>query len=182
MAQAVFKGMGGHQKGYRGANDEWLTPPEIVKALGPFDLDPCAPVRRPWDTAKQHYTIDDDGLKKEWSGRVWLNPPYGPDAEHWLKKLADHGDGIALIFSRTDTRWFHAQVFKRCSSLFFIEGRIAFFRVSPAGEKKLLDVPLAVESKNSSGAPSVLISYDKKRGGQNILALQNFSLLPGVCR
>lgn len=24
-------------------NDEWLTPPEIVEALGPFDLDPCSP-------------------------------------------------------------------------------------------------------------------------------------------
>jgi hypothetical protein len=37
--------------------DEWLTPPEIIKSLGEFDLDPCSPINRPWDTAKNHYTI-----------------------------------------------------------------------------------------------------------------------------
>jgi hypothetical protein len=42
-----------HQK--NGGHDEWLTPPEIVKALGTFDLDPCAPAVRPWDTAKRHF-------------------------------------------------------------------------------------------------------------------------------
>lgn len=35
---------------------EWLTPRNIVDALGPFDLDPCAPIVRPWPTAVQHYT------------------------------------------------------------------------------------------------------------------------------
>lgn len=57
--------------------DEWLTPPEIIKALGQFDLDPCAPVVRPWDTAERHYSIKDNGLMLPWSGRVWCNPPYG---------------------------------------------------------------------------------------------------------
>lgn len=41
----------------RKGKDEWLTPPEIIKALGPFDLDPCAPINRPWSTVTQHYTI-----------------------------------------------------------------------------------------------------------------------------
>ena len=43
-----------HQK--NGGHDEWLTPPNILLALGAFDLDPCAPIVRPWDTAALHYT------------------------------------------------------------------------------------------------------------------------------
>lgn len=55
-----------------------------IRALGPFDLDPCSPVGRPWDTAAQHHTIHDNGLLKPWSGRVWLNPPYA-SALLWIK-------------------------------------------------------------------------------------------------
>ena len=51
--------------------------PEIVSALGPFDLDPCSPVNRPWPTAAQHFTVRDDGLAQAWHGRVWCNPPFG---------------------------------------------------------------------------------------------------------
>lgn len=49
--------------------DEWLTPPEITRALGSFDLDPCSPINRPWPTAEKHLTILDDGLSREWFGR-----------------------------------------------------------------------------------------------------------------
>lgn len=63
-----------HQS-HRMQNDEWLTPPALLRALGQFDLDPCSPVVRPWDTAAQHYTVQDDGLSLPWAGRVWLNPP-----------------------------------------------------------------------------------------------------------
>jgi hypothetical protein len=54
-------------------NDVWLTPPYIIESLGGFDLDPCSPIDRPWPTAKSHYTIIDDGLTKDWSGRVWYS-------------------------------------------------------------------------------------------------------------
>lgn len=66
-------GLSAHQK--NGGHDEWLTPPEILRALGEFDLDPCAPVVRPWETAARHYTVQDDGLALPWEGRVWCNPP-----------------------------------------------------------------------------------------------------------
>jgi hypothetical protein len=36
-------------------NDTWLTPPTIIQSLGEFDLDPCSPINRPWNTAKNHY-------------------------------------------------------------------------------------------------------------------------------
>ena len=64
-------GLSAHQSA-KMKNDEWLTPPEILRALGTFDLDPCAPVVRPWKTAAKHYTAQDDGLTLPWEGRVLL--------------------------------------------------------------------------------------------------------------
>jgi hypothetical protein len=59
---------------------EWYTPAWIFEALEmKFDLDPASP--HDMDSfvpATLKYTVFDDGLKKPWSGRVWLNPPYGP--------------------------------------------------------------------------------------------------------
>jgi len=57
--------------------NEWLTPPYILNSLGPFDLDPCAPIDPPWKMAENYYTIKDDGLVQSWKGKVWCNPPYG---------------------------------------------------------------------------------------------------------
>ena len=71
--------------------DEWLTPRWILDRLGEFDLDPCAPAIRPWDTAKMHYDINDCGLRKDWSGRVWLNPPFNRyERPLWMEKMAAH--------------------------------------------------------------------------------------------
>lgn len=79
-------GMGSHESARMGT-DEWLTPPYIIESLGEFDLDPCSPVNRPWDTAKHHYNINDDGLSKDWFGRVWLNPPYGNQNCQMVRKI-----------------------------------------------------------------------------------------------
>lgn len=139
--------MSGHQRPYRGATDEWLTPPEIVQALGPFDLDPCSPIHRPWGTAHNHFTVQDDGLESPWSGRVWLNPPYGPEMGKWLAKLRKHGLGTALIFARTETRIFFEEVWPHAFALLFLKGRLHFYNV--AGER----------APFNSGAPSVLVAY-----------------------
>lgn len=143
-----IKGMGGHQSANMG-KDEWLTPPELIKLFGAFDLDPCSPKVRPWDTAKKHYTVDDDGLFLKWKGRVWLNPPYGREATRWLCKLADHGNGIALIFARTETDMFFKQVWKRADALLFIRGRLYFHHVD------------GTAALANAGAPSVLIAYGR---------------------
>nr|DAE96343.1 MAG TPA: DNA N-6-adenine-methyltransferase [Caudoviricetes sp.] len=50
------------------ATDEWYTPKEIVDACGKFDLDPCSPEHRLWDTATRHITPSEDGLKSDWGG------------------------------------------------------------------------------------------------------------------
>lgn len=127
--------------------DEWLTPPNIIKSLGEFDLDPCSSVGRPWDTATNHFTIIDDGLTKDWFGRVWCNPPYGLEAVKWLRKMADHGSGIALIFARTETKMFFSEVWPKANALLFIEGRLHFHH------------SCGTRAKANSGAPSVLIAY-----------------------
>lgn len=126
--------------------DEWLTPKYITDALGPFDLDPCSPINRPWDTASRYYTQLDDGLIMPWNGRVWLNPPYGNKTSTWMEKIADHGNGIALIFSRTETSTFFPHIWERADSIFFFKGRLSFHHVT--GEKG-----------STAGAPSCLVAY-----------------------
>lgn len=126
----------------------WLTPPEIIQAVGPFDLDPCAaPEPRPWPTATRHITLPDDGLAAEWSGLVWCNPPFGPEAGRWLERCADYGNAVALVPARTETRWFVAQVWKRAHAVLFLYGRPHFHR--PDGSR----------GKANSGAPIVLVAY-----------------------
>ena len=125
MSVTSPRAMGSHQS-HRMGTDVWLTPPHILDALGPFDLDPCSSLDRPWDTARQHYTVEDDGLAQDWAGRVWCNPPYGLQAWTWLERLADHGQCTALIFARTETAGFFRTVWRRASALLFLEGRLHF--------------------------------------------------------
>jgi hypothetical protein len=152
-------GIGSHQSA-KMLKDEWLTPPEILAALGPFDLDPCAPINRPWKMAKKHYTIEDSGLMQPWHGRVWLNPPYGSQTGVWLQRLADHGNGIALIFARTETDMFFQYVWPKADAILFIQGRLYFHHVD--GER----------AKANSGAPSVLIAY----GSNNVQSLKDSNI------
>lgn len=134
----------------------WLTPPSLVEALGSFDLDPCSPIVRPWPTARKHYTIEDDGLASPWEGRVFLNPPYDHHAELWMQKLAQHGNGIALIFARTDTKSFFDNVWERADAALFLRGRLRFH---------LEDGTLPTHT--NCGAASVLVAY----GSTNVEAL-----------
>ncbi|MDE2020320.1 MAG: adenine methyltransferase [Patescibacteria group bacterium] len=107
--------------------DTWITPRYIIDALGPFDIDPCAAPKMPWPTAKKMISLPDDGLKADWEGFVWLNPPYGREQGAWIKKLAAHrGCGIALIPARTDTALWHEVIFPLASVIFFVRGRISF--------------------------------------------------------
>ena len=114
---------------HAGNTNTWFTPKDIITILGPFDLDPCTQSYRPFDTAKRHVCEDkgECGLTAKWEGRVWLNPPYGRMIARWLSKLADHGDGIALVFSRTETSWAQS-LLARANAVNFLKGRIAFLR------------------------------------------------------
>lgn len=128
-------------------NDEWLTPPELLAVLGKFDIDPCAPVTPPWRTATTHFSKSDDGLSMPWKGRVWLNPPFGREAVKWLRRLLEHGNGIALIPARTETAMFFECVWGGADAVLFLKGRPHFHRVDGS------------RAPFNSGAPICLIAY-----------------------
>lgn len=143
----MSRAMGSHQSA-RAETTTWLTPPSLVEALGPFDLDPCAaPSPRPWPTATRHIELPEDGLAAEWAGRVWLNPPYSFEAWKWLDKLADHGQGTALVFARTETAGFVRQVWNKATGVLFLHGRLHFH------------YPDGTRAPANSGAPSCLVAY-----------------------
>ncbi len=139
---------------------EWYTPKYIFDAIGVyFDLDPCSPGKHivPWVPAGECYTIEQDGMMSPWFGNVWMNPPYGKNTPVWLERLALHGTGIALLFARTDARWFHRFVVM-ADAICFVKGRINFVREENAadyaqGKHALMETP---------GAGSILIAYGKE--------------------
>lgn len=130
--------------------DEWYTPKEIIESLGEFDMDPCAPVIPLWNTAKTMYNKNDGGLKQEWKGRVWLNPPYSrPLIEQFCRKMAEHGNGIALLFNRLDTAMMQEVILKNAHAVKFLRKRIRFYR--PDGTQG-----------GSPGCGSVLFAFGKE--------------------
>lgn len=148
-----------------GQSVDWLTPPWIVESLGEFDLDPCASAGQFYQTAKRMVSPPVDGLSQDWSGRVWLNPPYGTkNLIRWLGRMAAHSNGIALIPARTEVEaWFWPHVWNSATAILFIRGRI-HFRLP--GDAKTL--PNGKRPGNA-GHGSVLAAY----GQQNAAALSN---------
>jgi hypothetical protein len=137
-----------HTKPNRGLSDDWVTPPEIIQKLGPFDLDPCAAPGQFYPTAKRMITPPADGLDLKWNGRVWLNPPYS-QVHAWLPNLVEGGRGTALLASRTEVeRWFWPFVWEAADAILFLRGRLYFHR--PDGS-----------TSGNAGHGSVLVAYGK---------------------
>lgn len=118
---------------YSSNSAEWYTPPEIIErvvsALGSIDVDPCCNPGKPTVPAKTVYREADNGLEREWRGRVYMNPPYGDAIGEWAEKLVNEyargitTEAIALIPARVDTQWFDLfHEFAVC----FIHGRLKF--------------------------------------------------------
>lgn len=82
---------------FSSTTDEWETPQDFFDRLDAefrFTLDPCSTD----DNAKcaKHYTRQDDGLSKDWTGEtVFCNPPYGREMPKWIAKCAEHAAGGA---------------------------------------------------------------------------------------
>jgi ParB family chromosome partitioning protein len=130
-------------RGTQGTGEnEWYTPVEWLDraraVLGGFDLDPASSAQAQRIVkAERYYTADDDGLQHEWTGRVWMNPPYAqPAIDQFAEKLAREIEAgrviaaIALTHNYTDTRWFH-RLASVATAICFPEGRIRF--VAPDG-------------------------------------------------
>lgn len=137
---------------------EWYTPPEIIRALGVFDLDPCSSeaAHKFNHSAQQFYTKEEDGLIKKWFGRIWLNPPYTqPIITKFIERLALHGNGIALLYNRCDNKMFHNIIFPKADSICFLRNRISFYRLDGT-------------RGNSPGCGSILVAF----GEDNTKAIQ----------
>lgn len=107
---------------------EWATPEHIFRQLDEefhFTLDPCST----HENAKcaKHYTVEDDGLKQDWTGEtVFCNPPYGREMPKWIEKCAtEDATCVMLIPSRTDTNAFHQWIYGK-AEIRFVKGRLKF--------------------------------------------------------
>jgi hypothetical protein len=148
--------IGKHEKPNKGNTDTWLTPKGLLDQLGEFELDPCCPnIPMPWVTARRMITEENNGLSIPWEGRVFMNPPYSKNIL-FCKKFSEHKNGIALVFARTETKWFGH--FYNADAFLFLKGRLTFCLIN--GEK----------AKGNAGAPSVLVAY----GDDNVKSLEEY--------
>lgn len=82
-----------------------------------------------------------------------------PPIWQFVEKLAEHGNGIALLFNRCDSNKFQDIIFTKATGMMFLRNRIKFFR--PDGTRG-----------DSPGCGSVLIAF----GRENAEILRNCSL------
>lgn len=107
--------------------DLWATPQEFFDELNKefaFTTDVCAIPENA--KCKRFFTPEMDGLKQEWNGVCWCNPPYGKEIGKWVKKASESAcTVVGLLPARTDTRWFHEHILGK-AEIRFVRGRIKF--------------------------------------------------------
>ena len=107
----------------------WETPQDFFDKLNEefkFNIDVCALMEN--TKCPRFFTPQADGLKQEWKGVCWMNPPYGRGIEKWVKKAWESSRTgatvVCLLPARTDTAWWHDYVMK--GEIRFIRGRLKF--------------------------------------------------------
>jgi hypothetical protein len=157
------------ESAYHGKTHDWITPKYIIDAfgIGWFDLDPCASVTQPWSCARKAFTVEQDGLSFPWWGNVWLNPPYGPHTPKWIRSLIDHGEGVALIFSRTEKDLWQKYIFPTADGYLFIDGRVRFCH------------PDGVPGYADAGSGSCLIAWGQSNRDK-LVSICNEGLIEGT--
>ena len=134
---------------YSSKSNEWATPQYLFDELDRefnFTLDPCATDEN--TKCDKYYTIEDDGLKQDWSNDiVFMNPPYGRGIKHWIQKAYEEYDKgatvVCLIPARTDTTYWHEYIFNKATDIRFLKGRVKFG-----------------DSKNSAPFPSAVVVFN----------------------
>jgi phage N-6-adenine-methyltransferase len=133
---------------FSSASSEWATPQllfdELDHIFGGFTLDPCATNANA--KCSRFFTRADDGLLKPWTGKVFMNPPYGREIGKWVKKAWEESlQGtlvVCLLPARVDTRWWHE--FARKGHVHFLRGRLKFG-----------------SARNSAPFPSAIVTFGK---------------------
>lgn len=136
-------------------SDEWTTPQDFFNKLHEefnFEIDVAATE----ENSKCEIYIDrqQDALSTSWSistepKTCWLNPPYSMCKEFIKKAYEESLKGntiVALVPSRTDTKWFHEYVYNKPNvEVRFVKGRLKFGN-----------------GKNSAPFPSMIIIFKPK--------------------
>ncbi|MBQ3444328.1 MAG: DUF3102 domain-containing protein [Selenomonadaceae bacterium] len=116
-------------------NNEWYTPAEYIEAarrvMKGIDLDPasCA-IANEVVRADKFFSLEEDGLKQDWRGRIWLNPPYSRELiSKFVDKLlaSDFEAAIVLTDAATETSWF-SKLAQKAAVICFATRRIKFLR------------------------------------------------------
>jgi hypothetical protein len=147
QAAAVRLHLGAHV-GNNSGNSEWYTPQEYVdsvrQAMGGIDIDPCScKAANGVVKAATFYEEADNGLGKEWLGRVFVNPPYGDGTVDAFaaKLLSEIAAGrttqaVFLVNNCTETKWFQSLI-SRASAVCFPCGRISFWSLEQKSKSPL---------------------------------------------
>lgn len=137
--------------------DLWATPQSFFDKLNEefnFDLDVCAN----YENAKcvRFFSEEADGLKQDWNGVCWMNPPYGRVIGEWIKKAYEaslNGSTVVcLLPARTDTKWWHDYCMK--GEIRLIKGRLKFG-----------------DSKNSAPFPSAVVIFGQGVKANTVIAI-----------
>lgn len=131
---------------FTSTTDMWATPQKFFDELDKefnFTLDPCSTHENA--KCEKHYTLEEDGLSKDWSKDVvFCNPPYGREIGKWVQKCYETESlSVMLLPARTDTKWFHNYIYGK-AEIRFIKGRLKFG-----------------DSKNSAPFPSMVVVFNR---------------------
>jgi ParB family chromosome partitioning protein len=120
---------------------EYYTPKEYADAaravMGKIDLDPasCGEAQKNIG-AKKYYTKEDDGLTQDWSGRIWLNPPYSKTEGEsnqaiWSRRLIENYESgkvtqaVLLVKAALGYKWFE-ELWDIAPAVCFARDRLSF--------------------------------------------------------
>jgi phage N-6-adenine-methyltransferase len=109
--------------------DDWATPQATFDALDAefgFTTDVCASPENA--KCRHYYDRSQDGLKQDWAGVCWCNPPYGREIGRWLRRAYEASRAgatvVCLVPARTDTGWWHEYAMR--GEVRFLRGRLTF--------------------------------------------------------
>lgn len=121
---------------FNSGNNEWYTPSNIIEAartaMGSIDVDPASnDIAQQTVKAETYYTAETNGLDKEWTGNVWLNPPYASDLigkfiDKLVSEKKNYNQAVVLVNNATETEWFN-KIVSISSMVCFPKSRVKFY-------------------------------------------------------
>lgn len=129
--------------------DTWQTPPKLIDIIEShvnIDLDPCA--GKDTMIGDENIRLPRNGKAYEWSGTVFVNPPFSNKSD-WLQKAVEEyqsGNTDLIIFLTPDSTdvksWYHKYIVEHAEYTWFSYGRIDY--IDPTKDEE--------ENEKTSGA------------------------------